>query len=173
MENREMYDELLENFPSDSRLNRFKLETCSEEQVSLIGNYSDALSELKAEKDRITTKLELINGKREMALRLAPFPKGDDGKDIKYTEGIMKATLAEDPQIIKYKDQLNDIESYLYKFEAKVNSLEHRRSQLNNLTSLFISGYYSQPDATKKKSSKSDDVSDSVRSGINKKKRSS
>jgi len=157
---------VLKEFIKVRNVNRFKLEVETEKQTSLYGMVSDVVSDLKEIRDELKNQIDRKAAKLELDLFEEP-PIGKDKKPVKLTVALVKAYIVDDDDLYELQEQLQEVNSYLYKFESKVASLEHRRSSLNNLTSLYIAGYYSIPDSSKKTTN----GSDSVRKGMNKNKR--
>lgn len=125
------------------KINKFKLDEENEIQPSLYIYYSELLADAKAEKDKAIDSFNLVKAEREMELRKNP-PDG-----IKITEAAIEALLAQDRKIQKYETKIFEAKKRVYHLEAAVNALEHRKSALRNLTTLFVAGYYSLPERDK------------------------
>jgi len=121
-----------ENFEDDVKINKLNLDDECEIQSEMYYYYARLLGEKKTERDQVRAKTEL-------AIRLNPEKHIAVG--AKLTEGYIEA-------IIKGDDALSALDQEVRLLEAAVDALEHRRSELKNLVDLFLSKYYSAPDAT-------------------------
>lgn len=145
----------------DLKINKFKLEDACEEQPSLYMYYAEEYAKKKAEKDNYDDKLDFISSKVEMEIRENP-PDG-----LKVTESTIKSLLSTDKRIIEIKEKLRAVKEDLYHLDAVVKALEHRKSELNNLVSLYIAGYYSMPSG--KRQTPNDKARNKIRQNLNRK----
>jgi tetrahydromethanopterin S-methyltransferase subunit G len=132
------------DFNEEVKINKFKLEDESERHPNLYYFYSDLLDEAKWKKDEIEKKLEFVTAREELKIRKNP------PKDVKITEGSIKALLVVNEEVVKLKDKLVEIKREVYHFKTAVEAIEQRNSRLKDLTSLYISGYFSKPSGHQK-----------------------
>ena len=156
------------DYSEDVSINRFKLEQESEKQPSLFYYYADLLATAKADRDSLEERLDFTNAAYEMDLRTAP---GRYLGEVKVTEGTIKAAVDSNPKAQAIRLEYLDKSKEIYHLEAAVKSLEHRKSELDNLVQLWIKGYYAAPDGGKP--SATDDVQNQMRKNLNKSKESS
>ena len=152
-----------QDFRDDLRINKFKLEEECEKQPSLYGYWANELSDIRAEKDQAEDKLDLLEANVELNYRTNP-PEG-----MKVTEATIKSMVESNAEIQKQKEIVRDKKSKLYHFETAVKALEQKKSSLDNLVTLFVKGFYSQPDG--KRRSGTDEAELDSRKNLNKKNR--
>jgi exonuclease VII small subunit len=145
----------------DFKVNKFKLDTENEEHSNLYKEYAEQLADAKTEKDKAEDRLKFILSEVEIDIRKNP------PDDLKITEPTIKSLVNVNKKVIRFREELVEIKEKTYHLEALVSSLEHRKSNLNNLTTLFVTGYYSLPKANK---TITDQVRKKVRKNLNKRK---
>ena len=127
------------DFEGDVKINRNQLEKECEKHSSLYFRYSDMEANAKAEKDAASDALDLIMSEKD------EFYRANPREGMKITESTIKAWVTADPEVIAAKETLQKAKAACYRFGAMVSAMDHRKSQLNNLVSLFIHNYYSEP----------------------------
>ena len=155
------------DFEQDLKINKYKLDDECERHSSLYFYYADLLADAKTEKDEEEGKLKFMQAEEEMDLRKNPPLDKETGKLLKVTDAVAKAYLGSHPKIRKQQEKLNKVKEDIYHLEATVNSVEHRRSKLNNLVQLYQSGYFSKPDGYKK-DNKNDSMQKDLRKNLGK-----
>ena len=151
------------NYKDDLRINKYKLEDECENQHNLYNYWATLLADARTNKDRQESKLELLEGKVELKYRsMEDLP----GK-IKSTEGAIKACIKCDEEIEEQTEKVNNAKSEVYHLEVAVKSFEQRKSDLDNLVTLFVKGFYSQPDG--KRRSGTDEAELAQRRNLNRK----
>lgn len=167
MENEEIKEEKDDfNFQADISINRYRLDEESEKQPSIYGRYAELLADAKADKDSAENALKLKMAEIEISLRADPSP------EVKITENSIKALIVKNEKVVKKKERLLRKEAVIYKLEAAVRALDHRKSELNNLTQLWIKGYYSQPNDGRPHDTGNDVAAKDIRKNLNNKERS-
>ena len=156
------------DYAVDVAINRFKLEQECEAQPSLYYYYADMLAGLKADRDRVDDKLGMTMSNTELAVRTAP---GKYLGEVKPTEATIKAAVDANLEVRSLREELTKTNEQIYHLEAVVRSLDHRKSELDNLVQLWIKGYYAAPDGGKPSSN--DDYQKQVRKNLNKDKEES
>jgi uncharacterized coiled-coil protein SlyX len=154
---KEKEKEQLRDLAEDLKVNRFKLEIDCAVQPSMYHYWAEQLATARANVDKTDEKLRLLDGdlkevkaKEELIIRAAD-PK--DFKLDKFTEASITAVLENRPAVTKKREEIQttrqeliDNKETVYHLEAAVKSLEHRRDELDNLTKLWLGGYYAKPE---------------------------
>jgi GH25 family lysozyme M1 (1,4-beta-N-acetylmuramidase) len=140
------------DFAKDMKINRFKLNEDCEAQPSLYHFYAHEYALARSERDAAKDALDLVMGQREMAIRLNP-------PEVKITEAVITALLVQDEEVQSAKKALREAQTKVDILYASTSALEHRRSELDNLVSMWVKDYYS---------GKQDEVETSLRNNLNK-----
>jgi len=130
-----------ESFKNDIRIDRFQLDVEVEKQPSLMQFYSESLAEAKAMKDEAKNKLEFVLASRDLYYRANPI------EGIKVTESSIASMVTTDAEVVQAKEREQQAKERTYFLESAVATIEDRKSELKNLTSLWIGGYYALPGA--------------------------
>lgn len=144
------------DFTQDVKLNRFKLDEESQKNPSLVHYYGELLATAKAERDKAYNKVKFMMAQTEMDYRMNP------PRDIKITEATITALIETDNKVLIVKEELVKAQEKVYHLEAAVTALDDRRSELKNLTQLWIAGYYSVPGI------RQNDIAQDMRNKLNK-----
>lgn len=150
------------NYAEDVKIDRYKLEEECTEHPSIYWYWTEQLMEARAELDKIKTQYDLVVAETELYLRKNP-PEG-----IKVTEATIAALVVTNGDVHKKRDEMDAAKKKVNLLAGAVQSLEHKKSQLDNLRHLCISGYYSRSEGNKTKSGM-DQAEDDSRTGLNKK----
>jgi hypothetical protein len=157
-------DDKERTFDEDVKINRFRLEQECEEQPSKYLFWANLLADAKAEVDRLENQLRLTLAEQEKKTRFSMEEAG-----VKATEASVKAGVETSDAVFSAREKLQEAESVQYHLEAGVKAFEHRKSEIDNLTQLWIKGYYAKPDGGRR--SVTDDVSSDIRKDLNKDKK--
>ena len=149
------------NFGEDTKINRFKLEEECEKHPGIYYIYMEALADARIIVDKRKDKLELISS--EVYLNYSGMDKLPNGS--KTTGENVKAYVNKDEKVQSAKKKLLEAKSDLSTLEAAGKALEHKKSQLDNLRHLWISGYYSDPN---RKRGRTDEAGNEIRKQLNK-----
>ena len=152
------------SFEKEIKINRWKLDEECESHSSLYLYWKEEEAEAKKEKDSADDKLSLTLSSVEMRLREHP-PEG-----VKITDATIKALVNSDEAVCACKDLVREAKENVYHLEAAVKAFEHRKSQLNNLVTLYATGYFSAP-STEKKKTANDEAGKEVRRKLNRRKK--
>jgi hypothetical protein len=129
-------------FSNDIEINKYKLEEECARQPSTYFYYAEKLAEAKTRLDGAEDKSKLISAQKEMAIR-----KDWDDKYLnkygKQTENGIKAVLIMETETAR--EHIRDAQSEVNILQASVNALEHRKYELDNLTTLLVKGFYAAP----------------------------
>ncbi len=132
------------DFEKDMAINRFQLELECEKHPGLYAFYVVYGNKAEDKYAKLALKLKHRLGEIEINLRQAPPEK------IKITESSIKALLTTNKEIQTMEVELLELKLNVNTYKSALNALEHRRSELNNLTSLYQSSYFSKPSGYKK-----------------------
>ena len=152
-------DDALATVKRDVSINRYKLEEECSRQSTLYLYYSDLLADAKAAEDDADDALDKTLGVVEMKLRDDP-PEG-----VKVTDATIKALVAKHEDVDKAKEKLRKAKKWRYRIDGIVNSMGHKKSELDNMVVLWSRGYY-MTDAGSPKSG-GDAAGDAVRGSLN------
>lgn len=135
----------MKDFSSMIAINRFKL---PEENATHAGNYYEIAEEYakrKSDLDTLQDDLKLSLAQEELDIRARW--KESDGK---MTEAGVAAKLAVSDIIKEKKETIREKQKEVNILDAAKTAMEHRKHNLDNLTSLLISGIYATPDGGKR-----------------------
>ncbi len=143
----------------DVNVNRFRLDEECEKQAAIYHNYAEALADARTATDAAKDLLSLDLAEEEIRIR-AEF----EANGTKATEASVKAALETQEKIKASRKQLREAQARQYEAEAAVKAMEHRKSELDNLTTLFSRAYFSLPEGSRGVTSQ---VGGSVRDQLN------
>lgn len=162
------------NYENDLAINKNKLDEEFIKQPDLMLSYSEELTKLQKEcndqKEKINYMKDEVNTlKSQISL---DYRSGKIEVDMKLTETAIDQLTTTNKEVIEMNDNLykeklilNEKQEMVDKFSGIVESLRHKKVSLENLTTLWLSGYYSQPNENKVM----DNVRDSQRIRLNRK----
>jgi hypothetical protein len=99
-----------------------------------------------ARKDFDETKNALEVTKSEISLQVRDNPEAF-GIDSKLTEKVIEAAVLESTQHVRALKKMNDARHAHEVYSVAVSALEHRKRALENLVTLHMANYYSEPRA--------------------------
>lgn len=151
------------DFEKDLSINKFRLD---EECLSHAGVYARYLS-AQADADDVVSRakdnFELVKAERYDVIK-ARFEK----KGIKTTIPMLEKAVSSDEEVVEAKNKLREAESVLSKLTVAVKAFEHRKSELDNLTKLYCSGYFSVPNGSEiSRKSANEQTSREIRKKLN------
>ena len=124
----------------DVTINKYKLDDECVIQASRYQYWAEAQADAKTKVDRAENKLKLTQAE---ALGRAKARLEKLGE--KTTVDAIAATAAQDTEVKDAMEALLDAKEELYHLDAAVRSMDHRKSELDNLTKLYGSAYFSLP----------------------------
>lgn len=130
----------------DIKINRFKLDVECERHVDMYHYWAEVLATAKSALDEAKNHYEYTRSKTELEIR-RKMERGDIA--IKQTEATVKACLDVHEDVMSAMSQLLTEQENVYHAQAAINALDHRRSQLDNLTQLNIRAMYAAPSGGK------------------------
>jgi hypothetical protein len=148
-------------FKEDIKINKFGLDNCCEEQASFMHYWGDMEADAKKDKSKAIQKVKELRAEKQLYYFLHP-------KDnIKNTVDNVKAMVEADEEVRKAEQEVIELTHKADRMAGNVRALEHRKSELKNLTNQWIAGYYATPTGSK---SKTDDKIKEQRNLLNEKK---
>ena len=126
------------DFKADSEIDKNHLEDESVMQPQLYGFYAMQLADAKNELDVAKTNLEATIARRSAYYYNNPV----DG--IKTTADGMKVMVGNDTEIQEVQDVVDKKQAAVNVLYAQVNTVEQRKSCLDNLVKLSLARYYNE-----------------------------
>ena len=126
------------DFKADSEIDKNRLEEESVLQPQLYGFYAMQLAEARNELDVAKSNLEATIARRSAYYYNNPV----DG--IKTTADGMKVMVGNDTEIQEAQDVIDKKQAVVNVLYAQVNTLEQRKSCLDNLVKLSLARYYNE-----------------------------
>lgn len=148
-----------ENFGQDIKVNRFKLDEENEISGELYNVWSERYSEARGVVDAAKDKLELTTAQRTLYYNTNPV----DG--IKPTVDNVKAMVEQDTEVQAAKDEYRQALAKRYTLDGAMGALDSRKSAVDNLVKLMVTGYYNT------KQTGGDYASDEINDSLNRRDR--
>lgn len=129
----------------DRKIDQFALEEANEEQADIYGFWARECANAKEDRDVAKAEWEKLAGEIQIKIRTSNYNMPIDkntGKPLKITEGSVAALLLIDKSVDDAKNKYIKMEGIYSRSRADENSIEHRRSSLNNLGVLWEKEYY-------------------------------
>jgi hypothetical protein len=152
------------NFEEDIKINKFQLEMECETQASTYLYYAQKNANAKSDLNDADDSLKLTISQVEMDYR-QNWNETDWGKS---TDKGIASRVETDERTTKAKKKVADLQREVNILSAGVSAMEHRKSELDNLTKLLIGGFYSAPNGGKREGS-TEIVQREIRSSLKKK----
>lgn len=121
----------------DLGIDRFKLDLEAVSLPSVYFRYSDAVREAKEIVSEKKDAVDAVVAEREIAIREDCANNG-----TKTTEGIIKAMVNSDQEVLAAKKELRDAMAVHGRLQVAVSALETKRSEIDNLVKLYCNAYY-------------------------------
>lgn len=112
-------------------------------QPRKVMRYSTLLADAKNELAEAKAELDVVAAEVDKHVRLCPSDFGME--KLKLTEAIVSNTVLLDK---RHRDALKQVNNARYKvdlLQAACDALEHRKKALENLVTLFLQSYWSEP----------------------------
>ncbi len=132
---------MMNNYSEIIKINRFNLPKECSEHAGFYYEISREEASLKDVLDRKNSALSLMLANKDLYLR----NHWDDSKWGKITETAIKSRISADDEVVSLQNEIADTKRKLNIATAAKTAMDHRKSMLNNLTSLLIGGFYSAP----------------------------
>ena len=128
-------------YEKDLEIDKYALDLECIDQPRKFLRWAEALAEATAEKDRADQKLEVTKAQIEQEVRANPEGSGIE----KVTEATIKSFVTTSPKVAVAQDRWIEAKHRVNILFAAKEALEQRKSMLENLVKLFLSGYWSDP----------------------------
>ncbi len=129
------------NYERDLEIDKYALDAECMDQPRRFIHWAELLAEATAMKDRSDQALEVTKAQVEQEVRINPEAFGID----KVTEAAIKSHTTTHPKVIKAYEEWVQAKYQVNILFAAKEALEQRKSMLENLVKLFLSGYWSDP----------------------------
>ncbi len=143
----------------DVKVNRFRLDEECEKHAGLYHGWAEQLADAKDAVNTADDRLKFILAERELIIR-----KNLEIEGAKTTEGMVKAKLETDQEVLDAREACREAAKNQYHLEAATKSMEHRKSELDNLVTLYAKAYFSRPEG---RNGVTEQVGDDVRKNLN------
>jgi len=153
------------NFADDVRINKYRLEIECEKQASTYFYWANELAEARNRLNEAEDKLKLVSAQKDLEIRKDWKAKYLD-KNGKQTEPSVKAVL--ETEIQPAREDVRDAQSAVNVLFAAVGAMDHRKSELDNLVTLLVKGFYAAPNGGKREGA-TESVEREIRKKLNKK----
>lgn len=134
------------DFSDEIKINRFQLEIECERQASTYLYWANRLADAKSSLNDEEDSLKLSIAQTDVDIRAS----WNDTVQGKQTEGSIKATLETHPDILSGKEKVRKLQREVNTLIGVVSAFDHRKSELDNLTTLLVKGFYSAPNGGKR-----------------------
>ena len=133
----------LDDFKDVIKVDRFNLHVDCEIQAVAVDYWNDKQSEIKKEKENADLALDVLLSAKELAYRANP------PDNMKVTDAAIKALVTTNLDVVNQKKKVIELKAMLNDLDNKLKALEHRKSMLKNLVSLYGFGYFALPEGKK------------------------
>lgn len=154
----------MSEYSDQIKINRFDLPKECAEHAGLFHKVAEMRADKQAELDKLKDELQLHKSEKELKIR-AEWSEANG----KMTEAGVTAKLTSMESVLIRQDEIRTKTKELAILDAAKAAFEHRKSMLNNLTSLLIGGFYAAPEGGNKES-KSSSVNREIRKRLKKSK---
>lgn len=128
------------NIEKDLFVDIHSLDEMIKDQPQKLFQYSDALAEAKQVLGDLELQLSVKTAQVEKLIRAGEY---EPAKDVKITEGTVKAFLADDAELIDMQAAIIKQKSYVAKLSGAVDAFQHRKHSINNAIQLWSQNYFS------------------------------
>lgn len=143
MKHRRMPDETeLNGEPPDfAQIDKFNLDQEWIDQPRLYFTYAERLAEAREKYERMVSQRDLVEAQLDRDIRKNPMDYGLE----KITEPAVEKAVLLDKGRMKAHEAVVRAKYTVEVLAAKVTALDHRKKALENLVSLFLANYFSEP----------------------------
>lgn len=128
-------------YEEDLKIDKFSLDAECIDQPRKFMKWASLLADAMKERDETKQSLNLIRTEISLKARSNPSMFGID----KVTEASIQAAVDSDGNVTKTSDRLIQTQYNVNVLGAAKEAMEQRRSMLENLIKLFLSGYWAEP----------------------------
>ena len=134
------------NYEDDLAIDQHSLDTEWLRQSKLMHKYSVLYADLSSFRDEAKEELARIDAEIDLEIRTGWEAYGFE---VKPTEAAIKSVIVNDERHIAAVKELNECSRKMIIAQGAKTALEHKKSALERLTSLVLSGYWAEPRITK------------------------
>lgn len=150
------------NVEQDTQINKFQIDAEAVTLPHTYHNYADAASDAKTLVSEKSDNLKVILAERQLSIREKCATEGK-----KVTEAVIAAMVDVDADVNAARKELRDAQAVLTRLSAIVSAMEIKKSEIDNLTRLYCSGYYADSKTEPDKDFKSDMLGTEMRKTMN------
>lgn len=133
-------------YKEDTSVDKHNLEEEWTKQSSLFLKWGEAHAEAITEKDRAKEKLDIIKSEIDSDIRTRPEKYGFDKKP---TEAAISSIILKHPKYTEVNNEVIKCNEEVNVLAVAKEAMNHKKKALENLTTLWVAGYYSDPDIPK------------------------
>jgi len=130
------------DYEEDLAIDMHSLDVEWGKQALLVHQYSVLYADLCAYRDEAKEKLHRVDAEIDLDVR---SDWDSFGFEVKPTEPAIKATILNDARHTKASDNFLDLNRQVAIVSGAKVALEHKKSALERLSSLLLSGYWAEP----------------------------
>lgn len=124
------------------KLDRYALDEEAEKAAGVLQTSSQNLADARADLLEAETAYKRKCAEVELTIRKNdPRTYGLE----KYTEAVISSLITMDMEVQDALDEMNEAQAKVYELSSDVAALNEKCSQIKNLVSLWIGGYYAEP----------------------------
>jgi len=127
----------------DLSIDKNALEYENLSQASVYFKYSDACAQAKLNVSDMSDKMKAVLAQRQIAIREMCATEGK-----KVTESVIAAMVDADDEVKDARASYREAEAVYAKLNVAVQALDVKRSSLDNLVKLYVSGYFTTMDSS-------------------------
>lgn len=128
------------DYQKDLEIDKYALDTECLDQARQFMVWSEGLADAMAERDRIEQKTKVMEAQTEQSIRNNP-----EGYGGKLTEAGIKSYVITNPEVMQIREESIEATHKVNIIMAAKQAMEQRRSMLENLVKLYLSGYWADP----------------------------
>jgi hypothetical protein len=132
----------MQNIDDLVALDRYALDIEAEKSAASLQTYGQMHAQARADKDTAEAEMKRVSAEVELEVRKTdPHEFGLD----KFTESSIAAVVGASREVDDVVKKLVEAKKKVYELEAAVSALNDKSSQIKNLVSLWIGGYFAEP----------------------------
>jgi hypothetical protein len=153
------------NFSEDVKINKYHLEEECEKHAGLYFYWAEKLALARNELNAAEDKMKLTMAELDQAVRR----DWDDSNQGKMTETGVKAKVDMHHDSLAAKKAIQEAQSAVNILQAAESAMNHRKSELDNLVTLLVKGFYAAPNGGKREGP-NESAEREIRTGLKKRK---
>lgn len=152
-----------DSFEKDISINKYKLDEECLSHSARFAYYAGACAVAKTNVSKASDNLKFVMAEANLRIRKNYAENGQ-----KFTEAVIASELEVDKEVLNAKEQVRDAEEVYGRLQVAVQAMDSRRSELDNLVKLYVTGYFSIVDGSGlTKKSINEQTSNDVRKNLN------